>query len=285
MEMKPVTAFKLKKRVGETIPDAIGLRVRKRRRIQQPTEVDKSVLDFSQLTLSNLDRPKNLENDNDHTDETMYVMFRRVPKIVNNEDISNTSDPCTSNNATTVPILQIDTDSLELSQGSDDDFALFAREGHTKRQRRDPGRGCNDDGERDANMSISNEVKAADFASRECPEVGIDDRERREALDSPYADQDSEHGVEGSERIMYIDGDEVFTDGWYVALEEGTDDELHRDTPGMKALNYDDSSDLDAQTVDYPSTPGEFESDQDFSSDGAEYERYEQFADEYDSEC
>lgn len=356
-EMRQVTLFKLRKRPGEFIPDAIGVRVRKRQRVQEHKQPNASALDLSNLSLNEekgnaIPLPLTGPGDAAEISETEYVMFRRVQQsdaLAQTYDSTGKHTQLDKNGA----LRHVHRDSMS----DNSDIPYIKLDSVAERTFPETFQGKNP---RDANRAVTNDnvneiaLPENDMASHGCSGVcdecnngsaatlvlfardsqlgtkgenkfnyGKNDRHvlegnlgfgkhdetvKVEQNEPIILDQVSEvkgEGLLGQEdhtggktsqigRTVYLDEDDLFGDGWYIALE-GESDEDDDDARKRSDLDNDDGSDLDARTVDYPSTPEEYSDGIDvlwddddrksFISDGVEYERYDHFEDEYDSEC
>lgn len=357
--MKPVTLFKVRKRTGEFIPDAIGIRVRKRRRVQEQDKVNASALELSNLTLNGggngLLHTTSLDNSAE-TGAMEYVMFRRVePSNANilsvgetasndqlDETLAHRNDykPFTNDGAD-IPVVKLDSvsegglhesslpkNSCEAIADAADDvvneialhknvttgaklgggcdqygdssattLVLFARESHTNlKEENGPGYVGNEEQILEENLGCeTRDGETVKVKQNEHIVVDQDTNVSKGGLTGGGKDQKMAEASEMG-RTIYVDADELFDDGWYVALEGDSDEGDEDAGKGSRDRDDDDGSDLDARTVDYPSTPEEYSEEEDvtwrnqeeregFSSDGGDYERYDQFADEYDFEC
>lgn len=351
-EKRQVTLFKLRKRPGEFIPDAIGVRVRKRRRVQEHKQPNASALDLSSLSLNEkksnaIPQPLAGSGNAAEISTSEYVMFRRVQQsdalaqtydgtgthsqpdkdgalhhdhggsmsdnfdvpFINldsvaertfsetfqGENLLDANRAVANDDVNEISLPEIDMASHECggisnecNSGSATTLVFFARDSQLSAKREDKlNYGKNDRHTLEGNLRFGEHNDG--IVKMEQDEPIIVDRE--EGL---LEQEDLNKMKSEIEKTVYLDEDDLFGDGWYIALE-GESDEDDGDARKRSDLDSDDGSDLDARTVDYPSTPEEYSDDVDvlwgdddhesYASDGDEYERYDQFEDEYDSEC
>lgn len=354
--MKQVNLFKVRKRTGDFIPDKIGVRVRKRRRVHENEQISSSALELSTLTL-NEERKNEIPGTRSQdgfskTGAMEYVLFRRVQlsdppdrddsNMYQNGQLGKSDTPhpiysSLANNIADVPVMRVTGAAPRMSRdvsyidsqpnskqeesgsnarvdqnhnsrinhrhdggyadcGGDsaNTYVLFARESYLKSAQEDM---CHD-GEIDrinVEETKSGEKEDGRIVNLSQQECGFDKVPSAKGKDSSNYDVLNEKEDLEIERTVYVDEEDVFGDGWYVGLEDDSDDYDEDAEKRLRGEVDDNGSDLDARTVDYPSTPEEFSEDEDelqdgnfrggYSSDGGDMERYDQFVDEYDSEC